>query len=125
MHFLRVPRTKNIPDRILITKFRLSNHRLMIEVGRHNNTPRERRFCPFCSHAIENECHFMFTCPTYNHLRARLLKPITDNIYNFQHLPHNSRMQILLSSIEHDTGKSIARSMELRHFLTSNPRIIE
>ena len=53
--------TKNVADRVATTKFRLSNHKLMIEVGRHEDTPRERRFCPFCPHAIENEFHFMFS----------------------------------------------------------------
>jgi len=56
---------KNVADRVLVTKFRLSNHRLMIEVGRHNNTPKELRFCPFCSNVVENEKHFMFTCSSY------------------------------------------------------------
>ena len=36
----------NINDRISMTKFRLSNHNLMIEKGRHNNTERNNRFCP-------------------------------------------------------------------------------
>ena len=31
-----------------ISKFRLSNHALIIEAGRHNRIPKELRFCPFC-----------------------------------------------------------------------------
>ena len=117
--------TKKVSDRILITKFRLSNHRLMIEVGRHNHINREMRFCPFCTNDIENECHFMFTCPTYTHLRVRYLLPITSNINNFQYFPHDRKMQMLLSDIEHGTGKYIANSMELRSFLTSKPKFFD
>ena len=94
----------------------------MIEVGRHSDVPREKRFCPFCPNAIENEFHFMFTCPTFSHLRETHLKPITNTIPSFEHLPHDRRMQMLLSSIEHGTSKFIHNSMELREFLTSKPK---
>ena len=33
--------TKNVIERVATTKFRLSNHKLTIEVGRHDGTPRE------------------------------------------------------------------------------------
>ena len=44
--------------RIEITKFRLSNHKLEIEVGRYKNTPSHLRFCHFCKDNVENEEHF-------------------------------------------------------------------
>ena len=47
-------------------KFRISNHKLMIEVGRYDNIPRERRFCPLCkSNQVENENNFLFQCNRY------------------------------------------------------------
>ena len=113
---------KNVQDRSLVTKFRLSNHRLMIEVGRHDDTAEEERFCPFCPQAVEHESHFMFTCPTYSHLRERYLKPITNNIRSFHYLPHDRRMQMLLSSMEQGTCKFIASSLDLRKFLVSKPK---
>ena len=104
-----------------------SNHRLMIEVGRHNipKTPPEERFCPFCPDFVENEFHFMFSCPTYTHLRARYLRPITDNIRNFNYLPHDGKIRVLLSNLELDTTKFIVNSMELRNFLISRPKICD
>ena len=114
--------TKNVTDRVATTKFRLSNHKLMIEVGRHDDTPRERRFCPFCPHAIENEFHFMFSCPTYSHLRVRYLRPKTNNIRSFQFLPHDAKLHALLSDIYRDTTKYISNSMGLRAFLVSKPK---
>ena len=49
---------KNANVRKNATKFRLSNQKLMIEVGRHQKVDAEQRFCPFCPNAVENESHF-------------------------------------------------------------------
>ena len=114
---------KNTSDRISVTKFRLSNHKLMIEVGRYEDTPRDERFCPFCPQVIENEFHFMFVCPIYSGLRTRYLSPITTSIQNFQFLPHDAKLQILLTNTEQGVAKYIATSMELRQFLVSKPRV--
>ena len=46
--------------RTYITKLRLSNHSLMIEIGRHKNINREMRICPLCHKGIEDEMHFLF-----------------------------------------------------------------
>ena len=113
---------KNVSDRVLVTKFRLSNHRLMIEVGRHENTPKEQRFCPFCPYAIENELHFMFSCATYTHLRRIHLDPVCNSIRCFRFLPHDAKLQVLLSNLDQGTCKFIALSMDLRQFLTSKPK---
>ena len=94
----------------------------MIEVGRHNNTPKELRYCPFCPNVVENEKHFMFICPSYTHLRKRYLEPVCNSIPSFQYLPHDAKLQALLSSLEKGTCKFIASSMDLRKFLTSKPK---
>ena len=44
---------KNPETRTKITKFRLSNHTLMIETGRHQKIPKHMRFCHFCKN-VEN-----------------------------------------------------------------------
>ena len=53
---------KNVTIRSHVTKFRLSNHRLAIETGRHDGTLREERCCSFCPGKIENEYHFLYEC---------------------------------------------------------------
>ena len=95
----------------------------MIEIGRYEDTPREERFCPFCPHVVENESHFMFICPIYSSLRTRYLSPITTSIPNFQFLPHDAKLQALLTNIEQGIVKFIATGMELRQFLVSKPRV--
>ena len=50
--------------RVTYTKFRLSDHSLMIEKGRHSRPiiPRDQRFCPFCPAEVEDETHFLIQC---------------------------------------------------------------
>ena len=57
--------------RVILTKFKLSDHELNIEKGRHKNIKRQERLCPCCSlkKQIENETHFLLECPYYNKLR--------------------------------------------------------
>ena len=68
---------KNIQDRILLTKFRLSNHRLMIEKGRHLKIPRKLRYCPFCHGSIEDEIHFLIKCKCFTTHRNTIYGNIT------------------------------------------------
>ena len=58
--------------RIIITRWRLSNHRLNIEVGRYAvpKTQRANRVCSLC-HVLEDEEHVVFTCPRYQDTRSK------------------------------------------------------
>ena len=39
-----------------LVKLRISNHKLMIEIGRYNQTKKDNRHCPFCGcNVIEDE----------------------------------------------------------------------
>ena len=57
----------------MINKFRLGNHKLRIETGRHTipKTPEHLRTCQICNTSeIENETHFLLRCNAYNDIRA-------------------------------------------------------
>ena len=59
--------------RVALSKFRVSSHRLEIEVGRWtkpNKTPIENRKCRICG-TVEDEFHFLFECPLYIDLRIK------------------------------------------------------
>ena len=56
---------QNVNHRIAFSKFRLSNHSLMIEKGRHLKMNKESRLCQFCPRSIEDEIHFLIGCKTY------------------------------------------------------------
>ena len=56
-----------------VSKFRCSDHRLEVEVGRHKNTPAGERICQLCRGNTETETHFLTECPLYTRLRIKYL----------------------------------------------------
>ena len=58
--------------RVIISRWRLSNHRLNIETGRYTKpiTNRKDRVCSLCG-TIEDEEHVIFSCPRYNDIRKK------------------------------------------------------
>ena len=57
----------NRKERTLMSKLRTSDHKLMIEVARHNHPipPREERVCYMCTTKMEDEIHFLTECKIY------------------------------------------------------------
>ena len=54
--------------------FQLVSHRLKIEMGRHNNIPREQRFCKVCNmQQTKSEYHCLLECQAYNGLNVKFL----------------------------------------------------
>jgi hypothetical protein len=56
-------------QRTLLTKFRISAHNLNIEKGRYIGTKDEDRICNLCKNNIEDEVHFLITCPLLEKFR--------------------------------------------------------
>ena len=66
----------NFQYRQVLSKFRISNHKLRIETGRYSRPliELEDRVCNHCfSDDIETEEHFLITCNFYNYSRKPLL----------------------------------------------------
>ena len=82
--YLRI--VKNVRERISMSKFRLSNHKLMIEKGRHRNLDKTMRICPFCT-SVEDEIHFLLKCEPFRFLRSELFFNVESTL-NIQNLPH-------------------------------------
>jgi hypothetical protein len=69
-------------------------HKLMIELGRYENIPREDRICKVCQPCgeIETEHHFLTSCEAYSSLRENFLNdlesdPTNETDLNEQSLP--------------------------------------
>ena len=62
--YLSHPRKR---ERIAMTKLRISDHKLMVEKGRHSYPiiRREDRKCHMCTAEVENEVHFLTNCKIY------------------------------------------------------------
>ena len=80
----------------------------MIEKGRHFRPiiERKERLCPFCKNSVENEEHFLLSCPLYSPQRIILeeLYRKHDNTYDslsrnqkFIHILSNKNEHILLT----------------------------
>ena len=115
---------KNVSIRTSATKFRLSNHKLMIEVGRHQGIEdRNKRVCPFCPDLVEDESHFLLYCPVYRYQRQVFIDPITKHSFNFSNLPVNKKVEFLMCSMDQNICLFIANSMEIRAFLLEEPKM--
>ena len=69
--------------RKIVTKFRCSDHRLEIELGRHGNVIPGNRICQICRGNVETESHFLAECPLYSKLRLKYLGTnVEPNIIN-------------------------------------------
>lgn len=65
----------NTSHRNEFLRFRISCHKLSIEVGRYRGVVRQDRLCVFClangTEVIEDEIHLLMHCPLYNDLRQQ------------------------------------------------------
>ena len=118
----------NIADRTALCKFRLSDHSLMVEKGRHDNLNKSDRMCPFCPGQIENEFHLLLKCSTYTNLRRNLFSDVETLCIGFFYPPDEEFLfWFLLKNpvISESTAKFVRLSLELRAFLLEEHRNIE
>ena len=89
---------KNRKYRVTYTKFRLSDHSLKIETGRHSRPiiPRSQRFCPFCPSEVEDEAHFLIKC-TKGENRDDLFRAARGLAPNFENLNVTEQFIYLMS----------------------------
>ena len=110
----------NIKHKIAISRFRLSNHQLMIEKGRHMKPKIERneRLCYLCKNEIENEEHFLVSCPLYSPQRKVLEKACVENCNRYDYLSKEQKFIFIMSNENEDIlktlGNFIFNSMILR-----------
>ena len=111
---------KSIKERTALTKFRLSNHVLMIEKGRHKKIDRTLRYCPFCPGVVEDEKHFLLQCKAYKFLRCELLNKIE---HYCPWKPENAIFLTLVNKEKCLTSKFIYKSLEIRKFLLNKHKV--
>ena len=77
---------RHYDERQNFVKFKISNHKLMIEHGRYqiDHLPRENRLCPLCnSNQVEDEINFLFQCNKYSVQRQAFINQINRIIPDF------------------------------------------
>lgn len=92
-YLLQISSFKN---RQKFTKFRTSDHFLLIETGRYKNIPRQQRLCHKCN-ILEDEFHFFLNCEVNKQPRNDLFSSIKNNLPSFQNMTPLMKIQFLLS----------------------------
>ena len=123
---------RNFKHRSSVTQLRISAHTLNIETGRYKQIPAEERFCEWCNHVtnnkiIENEQHFLTTCPLYGNIRFNLYTKVTrrNNSLDINEQINPSGMNIFKMSQNneaHNTivGKALANMHNARKTFLDN-----
>ena len=103
---------KNFKERRSLVKFRISNHKLMIELGRYQtgNIPREKRICPLCkSNQVENESHFLIQCNKYTLQRQNFFNQINKIIPDIDRKSTAESINLLMNSNDRSVNKIVMK----------------
>lgn len=108
---------KNTNIRRQFTKYRLSNHNLMIEVGRHQKLAKTHRFCPFCPGIVEDEKHFLISCHQYWGHRTLLFNICKNIRQTFSYYSEEEKFLFIMTcdDVITDVAKFVAHAMEIRN----------
>ena len=103
---------RNFNERRNLVKFKLCNHKLMIELGRYqtDHISRENRLCPLCkSNQIENETHFLLDCSKYSSQRRTFLNRINELIPNFERNSTSESIKLLMTCNDYHVNKLVMK----------------
>ena len=90
--------SENFALRRDITRFRISSHRLNIEIGRYARIERADRLCTKCSLGVlGDEIHFLLACPTFNCDREPLINLANGKCGNFAEMDDFTKFFRLLN----------------------------
>ena len=113
---------RNSSARVALTKLRLSNHRLNIEVGRHKKIAKHLRFCPFCPIHLEDEIHFLLECKTFQNHRSKFINTILDITGDFPSLSIIDKFRVIMTKKEITPHSAIyvTRLFAIREYLLNH-----
>jgi hypothetical protein len=104
----------NSNQRKRLTQLRLSNHKLMIELGRYENIPREDRICKVCQAGeIETEHHFLTSCEAFSSLRESFLNDLESDPTNETDLNEHSLSVEIMKSTHKETVIKLSKFISL------------
>ncbi len=112
----------NRKERISFTKFRVSDHKLMIEQGRRQKPKiqRENRKCIMCTTEIDNETHFLTSCALHPS-RNSLYELVQLSVPTFTDMTDQQKIQYLMTQEDEEIttflAKYIHKWFQFRQFL--------
>ena len=100
---------RNVDIRKCFTGFRVSSHRLQIELGRYKKVPKEKRLCELClSGEVEDEIHFVTSCERYDNKRKAFYDTILSLNKHFGNLSKKDKFIWLFSNENKDVLLNLA-----------------
>ena len=111
---------KNRKERVAMTKLRISDHKLMIEQGRHTRpiTTREERFCYMCKTVVEDECHYFTDCKLYGD-QDKFWQDIYAKFPQTTHLNSKEKFTFLMTQEDPEvTQLTLKKNLEWQQFRT-------
>ena len=123
MKFEKYLNHHNRKERVMMTKLRLSDHKLMIEEGRWNGIPRPGRKCPMCREQVEDEIHFLTNCQLYG-THDNYWNTVHEKVPQTRTLSNTDRFLYIMTQEDPEltemTLKKTHEWMKLRIFLREN-----
>ena len=103
---------RDVKKRSTISKLRISAHNLQIEKGRHSNIPVDKRICKQCKTAIEDEAHFLISCPKYQAARQTLFSHVHTICPNYTSLNDKDKFIWIMSAENKSIIKHLVNFIE-------------
>ena len=103
-----------------LVKFRISNHKLIIELGRYQtgNIPKEKMIFPLCkSIQVENEIHFLIQCNKYTLQRHNFFNQINKIIPDIDRKSTSENINLLMNSNDRNVNNIVSTCMNIRDTL--------
>ena len=110
LHYEPILKVLDRKHRRVMMKFRMSDHKLMIEEGRHYRPkiPRENRLCKICNDEVEDEQHMLINCKLYGQ-RNKWFTEIGEKIPNFNNLNYHQKFIFLMTQEDNQLIKETAK----------------
>ena len=105
---------RNFNERRNLVKFRVSNHKLMIELGQYqtDHMPRETiaRLCPLRkSNQVENETHFLLQYSKYSLQRQTFFNRINEIMPDIERKSTSESIKLLMNSNDYHVNKLVMK----------------
>ena len=88
--------------RIILSKIRISHHRLAIEMGGFSKTPRKERFCLYCKadnfSEIDDQQHLLLRCSRFSEIRTAFFDHVRKSCPRIDTLNDENKFIYLLNS---------------------------
>ncbi len=104
--------------RRLITKMRISSHRLEIELGRYQSKTAgklrpEERICKLCNLGeVEDEKHALMNCPMYSVQRKNMLEELFEIFPALPALSVNEQFVFIMTCQDYEVFKPLCKMLE-------------